>query len=228
MDASNVCDGDQFFYSSGNADTLLSQPVGDGAAGVHLAPDLAWTSRLVSPGAAWVSLWLSVFSPTFLARAASHDMAAALFFCRGGAIGSRYRLTPMTVLVAEFCRRRSFLGSAPILIPVAIVMTMVRFRCRPLTVGFRGRSEVRTYSVCHRSGVAVFDLSPDVDRASFGFVTRRLLLRRPAKMPFGRSSEPPRRGPSCRRRAGSTRAPEAHSWLRPHAVRGRARGALNG
>jgi hypothetical protein len=142
--------GDQFFYSSGNdADTLLSRSRAVMALlGVALGALIyVWTSRLVSPGAAWVSLLLFVFSPTFLAHGplVTSDMAAALFFTATmGAIWvALHRLTPMTVLVAAVLLGGAFLSklSAPILIPVAIVMTMVRLiDGRPLRVGYRGRS----------------------------------------------------------------------------------------
>jgi hypothetical protein len=141
--------GDQFFYSSGNdADTLLMRSRAVMALlGVALGALIhAWNRRLVSPAGAWVSLLLFAFSPTFLAHGplVTSDMAAALFFTAAvGAIWiALHRITPATVLGAAGLLAAAFLSklSAPILIVVAIVMTMVKLiGGRPLTLGFRGR-----------------------------------------------------------------------------------------
>jgi hypothetical protein len=141
--------GDQFFYSSGNdAGTLLRRGRTIMALlGVALGALVhAWTRRLVSPAGAWVSLLLFVFSPTFLAHGplVTSDMAAALFFTAAvGAIwNALHRMTPATVLGAAGLLAAAFLSklSAPILIVVAVVMTMVKLiDGRPLAVEFRGR-----------------------------------------------------------------------------------------
>ncbi len=140
--------GDQFFYSSGNdADTLLRRSRAVMAlVGVALgALVYAWARRLISPGGAWVSLVLFVFSPTLLAHGplVTSDVAAALFFTAAvGAVWvALHRLTPATVLGAGVLLAGAFLSkpSAPILLVVATVMTLVRLIARrPLTVGFRG------------------------------------------------------------------------------------------
>lgn len=142
--------GDQFLYSSGNdADTLLRRSRAVMAlVGVALGALIyAWARRLVSPAGAWVSLLLFAFSPTFLAHGplVTSDMAAALFFtAAAGAIWvALHRMTPMTVLGAAALLGGAFLSklSAPILIPVAVVMTLVRLiDGRPLTVRVRGGS----------------------------------------------------------------------------------------
>jgi hypothetical protein len=149
--ASNVyAIGDQFFYSSGNdAATLLRRSRAVMALlGVTLGALIyAWTRRLVSPAGAWVSLLLFVFSPTFLAHGplVTSDLAAALFFTAAtGAIWmALHQITAATVVGAAVLLAGAFLSklSAPILIVVAIVMTIVRLiDGRSLTVGFRGRS----------------------------------------------------------------------------------------
>jgi dolichyl-phosphate-mannose-protein mannosyltransferase len=142
--------GDQFLYSSGNdADTLLRRSRAVMAlVGVALGALIySWARRLVSPAGAGVSVLLFVFSPTFLAHGplVTSDMAAALFFtAAAGAIWvALHRMTPMTVLGAAAVLGGAFLSklSAPILIPVAVVMTLVRLiDGRPLTVRVRGRS----------------------------------------------------------------------------------------
>ncbi len=141
--------GDQFLYSSGNdAGTLLRRSRAVMALlGVALGALVhAWTRRLVSPAGSWVSLVLFAFSPTFLAHGplVTSDMAAALFFtAAAGAIWiALHRITPATVLGAALVLAAAFLSklSAPILIVVAIVMTMVKMiGGRPLAIGFRGR-----------------------------------------------------------------------------------------
>ena len=176
--------GDQFFYSSGNdADTLLRRSRAVMALlGVALGALIyGWSRRLVSPGAAWVSLLLFVFSPTFLAHGplVTSDIAAALFFTATvGAIWvALHRLTPMTVLVAAVLTGGAFLSklSAPILIPVAIVMTMVRLiDGRPLTARFRGRSfeftnRVRQLAIVLGVAVAFGLVTWTLIWASFGF-----------------------------------------------------------
>jgi hypothetical protein len=141
--------GDQFLYASGNdAGRMLGRSRAVMALlGVALGTLVhAWTRRLVSPAAAWVSLVLFAFSPTFLAHGplVTSDMAAALFFTASvGAIWiALHRITPATVLSAAILLAAAFLSklSAPILIVVAIVMTMVRvIDGRPLAVGFQAR-----------------------------------------------------------------------------------------
>ncbi len=176
--------GDQFLYSSGNdADTLLRRSRAVMALlGVALgALVYAWARRLISPAGAWVSLVLFVFSPTLLAHGplVTSDIAAALFFTAAvGAVWvALHRVTPATVLGAGVLLAGAFLSklSAPILIPVAIVMTMVRvIDGRPLRVEFRGRSsEVanRAHQLAVVLGVAVvFGLVTwTLIWASFGF-----------------------------------------------------------
>ena len=196
--------GDQFFYSSGNdADTLLRRSRAVMALlGVALgALVYAWARRLISPAGAWVSLVLFVFSPTLLAHGplVTSDIAAALFFTAAvGAIWvALHRVTPATVLGAGVLLAGAFLSklSAPILLVVATVMTMVtadrwpapdgriprqirRVRETPAAGGHRvrRRRDCRTGHVDARSG------QPSVSGS------RRLPLRRPARMPFsGRS-----------------------------------------
>jgi hypothetical protein len=139
--------GDQFLYSSGNdAATLL----GRGRAlmallGVVLgALVYAWSRRITSPLGAWVSLILFVFSPTLLAHDAlvTSDMAAALFFTAavGGMWVALHRVTPVTVVGGAMLLAGAFLSklSAPILVPVAIVMLLLRLvGGRPLLAGVR-------------------------------------------------------------------------------------------
>jgi hypothetical protein len=92
-----------------------------------------------------VSLALFVFSPTFLAHGplVTSDMASALFFT--AATGAMWivlhRVTPITVMGAAVLLAAAFLSklSAPILLPVALVMVIVRsIDGRPLLVGLRG------------------------------------------------------------------------------------------
>lgn len=142
--------GDQFLYATGNdPDAIL----GRGRAvmallGVALgALVYAWSRRVVSPAGAWVSLGLFVFSPTLLAHGAlvTSDMASALCFtAAAGAIWIvLHRVTPLTVAGSAVLVAGAFLSklSAPILVPVAIVMLIVRFAGhRPLVVGFRDRT----------------------------------------------------------------------------------------
>ena len=176
--------GDQFFYSSGNdADTLLrrSRAVMALLSVALGALVYVWARRLISPTGAWVSLLLFVFSPTLLAHGplVTSDIAAALFFTAAvGAIWvALHRVTPATVLGAAVLLAGAFLSklSAPILIPVAIVMTMVRvIDGRPLRVELRGRSsEVanRAHQLALVLGVAVvFGLVTwTLIWASFGF-----------------------------------------------------------
>jgi hypothetical protein len=140
--------GDQFLYFSGNdADTILRRGRTTMALlGVALgALVYAWASRLVSPAGAWVSLALFVFSPTFLAHGplVTSDMASALFFTAAtGAIWIvLHRVAPMTVMGGAVVLAAAFLSklSAPILLPVALVMVIVRsIDGRPLLVGLRG------------------------------------------------------------------------------------------
>jgi len=142
--------GDQFLYFSGNdASTMLNRGRAMMALlGVALgAIVFAWARRLVSPAGAWVSLVLFVFSPTFLAHGplVTSDTAAALFFTAAtGAIWAvLHRVTPVTVLAAGVLAAGAFLSklSAPILVPVALVMLAVRVvGGRPLGVEFRGHT----------------------------------------------------------------------------------------
>ena len=140
--------GDQFLYFSGNDATTILRRGRTAMAllGVALgALVYAWASRLVSPAGAWVSLALFVFSPTFLAHGplVTSDMASALFFT--AATGAMWivlhRVTPITVMGAAVLLAAAFLSklSAPILLPVALVMVIVRsIDGRPLLVGLRG------------------------------------------------------------------------------------------
>jgi 4-amino-4-deoxy-L-arabinose transferase-like glycosyltransferase len=140
--------GDQYLYFSGNdADTLLSRARAVMTlVGVALgALVYAWSRRLVSPEAGWVSLVLFVFSPTFLAHGplATSDMTAALYFtAAAGAIwAAMQRVTPARVLGAAVLVAGCVLSklSGPILAPIAIIMLVVRvIDGRPLTVAFRG------------------------------------------------------------------------------------------
>jgi hypothetical protein len=140
--------GDQYLYFSGNdADTLLSRARAVMAlVGVALgALVYAWSRRLVSPEAGWLSLVLFVFSPTFLAHGplVTSDMTAALFFtAAAGAIwAAMHRVTPVRVLGAAVLVAGCVLSklSGPILAPIAIIMLVVRvIDGRPLTVAFRG------------------------------------------------------------------------------------------
>ena len=176
--------GDQFLYSSGNdADTVLRRSRAVMALlGVALGA-LIYVSarRLVSPAGAWVSLLLFVFSPTFLAHGplVTSDMAAALFFTAAvDAIWiALHRVTPGTVLGTAVLLGGAFLSklSAPILIVVAIVMTIVRqIDGRPLTFGFPGRfvecaSRWRQLAVIFGAAVIVGLLTWTLIWASFGF-----------------------------------------------------------
>ena len=143
--------GDQYLYSSGNdAETLLSNARAVMAlVGVVLGGLVfAWTRRLVSPEAAWLSLVLFVFSPTFLAHGplVTSDMTAALFFtAAAGAIwASMHKVTLLRVLGAAVLVAGCVLSklSGPILVPVALIMLAVRvINGRPLMVAF-GRTNV--------------------------------------------------------------------------------------
>jgi hypothetical protein len=176
--------GDQFFYSSGNdAGTLLWRSRAVMALlGVALGALVhVWTRRLVSLAAAWVSLVLFAFSPTFLAHGPllTSDMTAALFFtaAAGAMWGALHRITPATVLGAAILLAAAFLSklSAPILIVVAIVMTMVRLiDGRPLAVGVRGRvveyaSRPRQVAIVLGAAVIVGLVAWTLIWASFGF-----------------------------------------------------------
>jgi hypothetical protein len=92
----------------------------------------AWSRRLVSPEAGWLSLVLFVFSPTFLAHGplVTSDMTAALFFtAAAGAIwAAMHRVTPARVLGASVLVAGCALSklSGPILAPVALIMLAVR------------------------------------------------------------------------------------------------------
>jgi hypothetical protein len=142
--------GDQFFYMSGNdADAMLWR----GRAMIALlgvalgALVFAWAKRLVSPVGAWISLLLFAFSPTLLAHGAlvTSDMAAALFFtaAAGAMWAVLHRLTPWTLVGSATLVAGVFLSkfSAPILVPLVLVMLVVRLiGGRPLTIhlGRRG------------------------------------------------------------------------------------------
>lgn len=142
--------GDQFFYSSGNnADTMLWRGRAMMALlGVALgALVFGWARALISPAGAWVSLVLFAFSPTLLAHGAlvTSDMAAALFFT--AAVGAMWivmhRLTPGTVAGTAVLVAGVFLSkfSAPILIPIALVMLVVRLMGdKPVIIRFRGQT----------------------------------------------------------------------------------------
>ena len=140
--------GDQYLYFSGNdADTLLSRARAVMTlVGVALgALVYAWSRRLVSPEAGWLSLVLFVFSPTFLAHGplVTSDMTAALFFtAAAGAIWVvMHRVTPPRVLGAAVLVAGCALSklSGPILAPVALIMLVARvIDGRPLPIAFRG------------------------------------------------------------------------------------------
>jgi len=141
--------GDQFFYQAGNdADTMLSR----GRAMIALLGVVlgglvfAWARRLVSPIGAWISLLLFAFSPTLLAHGAlvTSDMAAALFFT--AAVGAiwvvLHRLTPWTLLGGAALAAGVFLSkfSAPVLVPIALVMAIVRLAGgKPLVIRWGSR-----------------------------------------------------------------------------------------
>jgi hypothetical protein len=176
--------GDQFLYSSGNdADTLIRRSRAVMALlGVALGALIyAWTRRLISPSGAWVSLLLFVFSPTFLAHGplVTSDMAAALFFCAAVAAiwSALHRITAATVLGAAVLLAGAFLSklSAPILVVVAILMTIVRLiDGPPLAVGFRGRfvesaSRSRQLAVLFGAAVVVGLATWTLLWTSFGF-----------------------------------------------------------
>jgi hypothetical protein len=141
--------GDQFLYASGNdPDTMLQRGRAVMAlVGVALGAIVyGWSRRLVSPLGAWISLVLFVFSPTFLAHGAlvTSDMSSAVFFtaATGAMWVALHRVTLLTVLGGAVLLAGAFLSklSAPILVPVALVMFVVRVAAgRPLAVGFRGR-----------------------------------------------------------------------------------------
>jgi 4-amino-4-deoxy-L-arabinose transferase-like glycosyltransferase len=140
--------GDQYLYFSGNdADTLLSRARAVMTlVGVALgALVYAWSRRLVSPEAGWLSLGLFVFSPMFLAHGplVTSDMTAALFFtAAAGAIWVvMHRVTPPRVLGAAVLVAGCALSklSGPILAPVALIMLVARvIDGRPLPIAFRG------------------------------------------------------------------------------------------
>jgi 4-amino-4-deoxy-L-arabinose transferase-like glycosyltransferase len=142
--------GDQFFYLVGNpADAMLWRSRAMVALlGVALgALVFAWTRRLVSPTGAWLSLLLFAFSPTLLAHGAlvTSDMAAALFFT--AAVAAiwlvLHRLTPWTLLGSAVVVAGVFLSkfSAPILVPIGLLMLAVRLAGRrPLTIAFGRRT----------------------------------------------------------------------------------------
>jgi hypothetical protein len=176
--------GDQFLYSSGNdADALLSRARATMAwLGVALgALVYGWSRRLVSPAGAWVSLVLFVFSPTLLAHGAlvTSDMASALFFtaATGAMWIAMHRVTPLTVLGAGVLLAGAFLSklSAPILVPVAIVMLAVRLMAgRPLVAGFRGRmteyaGRGRQIAMLMTAGAVAALVAFAIIWASFGF-----------------------------------------------------------
>ena len=176
--------GDQFLYGSGNdAGGLLRRGRAVMAIlGVALgALVYAWSRRLVSPAGAWVSLVLFVFSPTLLAHGAlvTSDMASALFFtaATGAMWVAMHRVTPLTVLGAAVLLAGAFLSklSAPILIPVALVMFAVRLiGGRPLAAGFRGQpaeysGRGRQLAILLAAGVAASLVVLFLVWASFGF-----------------------------------------------------------
>lgn len=176
--------GDQFLYSSGNdADTLIRRSRAVMALlGVALGALIyAWTRRLISPAGAWVSLLLFVFSPTFLAHGplVTSDMAAALFFSAAVAAiwSALHRITAATVLGAAVLLAGAFLSklSAPILVVVAVLMTIVRLiDGPPLAVGSRGRfveyaSRSHQLAVLFGTAVVVGLATWTLVWASFGF-----------------------------------------------------------
>ncbi len=136
--------GDQFLYSSGNdADTLLGRARAVMALlGVALgAVVYTWARRLVSSAGASISLVLFAFSPTLLAHGplVTSDVASALFFTAAVAAmwAALHAVTPLTVAGGGVLLAGCFLSklSAPILIPVALVMMAVRLiDGRPLVV----------------------------------------------------------------------------------------------
>ena len=176
--------GDQFLYFSGNdAGTILRRGrTAMALLGVALgALVYAWASRLVSPAGAWVSLALFVFSPTFLAHGplVTSDMASALFFT--AATGAMWivvhRVTPITVMSGAVLLAAAFLSklSAPILLPVALVMVIVRsIDGRPLVVGLRGNlvaydSRARQSAILVGVAVVLGLATSALIWASFGF-----------------------------------------------------------
>ncbi len=151
--------GDQFFYQAGNdADTMLSR----GRAMVALlgvalgALVFAWARRLVSRVGAWVSLLLFAFSPTLLAHGAlvTSDMAAALFFTAavGALWAALHRLTSWTLLGSAALVAGVFLSkfSAPVIVPIAVVMAAVRLAGgKPLAIAWGNRTIEWTGRVRH-------------------------------------------------------------------------------
>jgi hypothetical protein len=141
--------GDKFLYFSGNDPAALLRRARAVMAllGVALgALVYAWTRRLISPAAAWVSLLLFVFSPTFLAHGplVTSDMSAALFFTASAwALWTvLHRVIPISMLAAAVLVAGVFLSklSGPILIPIALLMVTVRLiDGRPLAIEWRGR-----------------------------------------------------------------------------------------
>jgi len=176
--------GDKFLYFSGNDPAALLRRARAVMAllGVALgALVYAWSRRLISPTAGWVSLLLFVFSPTFLAHGplVTSDMAAALFFTASAwALWTvLHRVTPVTVLGAAILVAGVFLSklSGPILIPIAAVMLAVRLiDGRPLAVGWRGRTRevpgrLRQAAVLTGVAIAIGLVVWTLIWASFGF-----------------------------------------------------------
>jgi hypothetical protein len=176
--------GDQYLFASGNdADTLLQRGRAVMAlAGVALgALVFAWSRRLTSPLGGWVSLVLFVFSPTFLAHGAlaTSDIMSALFFtaATGAMWVALHRVTPFTVLGAGVLLAGAFLSklSAPILVPVVVVMLAVRaFARRPIAAGTRGNvteytGAGRQAAILLAAGVVVAVIVVALVWASFGF-----------------------------------------------------------
>ena len=141
---------DHFFYDSGyDADTLLRRArliavlVGGALAGVVFI----WSRRLFGQRGGWVSLILFAFSPTMLAHGplATSDMMAAAFFTTSvWAIWTTlHRITPVTLAASVVNVAGLLLSkfSAPILLPIALGLILVRLSSRePTTVRWRGRT----------------------------------------------------------------------------------------
>lgn len=142
---------DQFFFSGANdADGMLhSARMTVALVGALLAMLVfLWSRQLFGTAGAWVSLVLFVFSPTMLAHGAlatSDLMGAAFFTAAVWALWTAlHRITPWTVAASTVATAGLFLSkhSAPILIPIVVVMLAVRFVVgRPLVISW-GRRQI--------------------------------------------------------------------------------------
>jgi hypothetical protein len=146
--------GDEFLFRAGNdADSLLRRArIMVTLVGALLALLVfSWSRHLFGAPGAWVSLLLFAFSPTMLAHGAlaTSDLIGTAFFTAAvwALWNVLHRITPLRVIASTVATAGLFLSklSAPILVPIAVGMVVVRLAAsRPLSVKWRNHEfEIR-------------------------------------------------------------------------------------